>query len=220
MSRYTDCPFLNEYVIDDFLVSDDDPILYETQGTATESLVNLNHYDTMSRASTFSLSLESDSSPPRRRYSRRQRARQQIPSSQEVERQQRAEAERHALQGRNRRRIVVESDNEEVTAYIYGGGYFNVGLTAEEINILSTYMIVEWFGYQLASIENTRMKFSGSDFKFTSQANHMQKLLAIKKDYEREGFHLQRLYKRRKIDNKGKVISTLAKIVAPQGQEE
>ena len=114
----------------------------------------------------------------------------------------------------------VESGNEKVTAYIYGGGYFNVGLTAEEINILSTYMIVEWFGYQLASIENTRMKFSGSDFKFTSQANHMQKLLAIKKDYEREGFHLQRLYKRRKIDNKGKVISTLAKIVAPQGQEE
>ena len=114
----------------------------------------------------------------------------------------------------------VESDNEEVTAYIYGGGCFNVGLTAEEINILSTYMIVEWFGYQLASIENTRMKFSGSDFKFTSQANHMQKLLAIKKDYEREGFHLQRLYKRRKINNSGEVISTLAKIVAPQGQEE
>ena len=72
----------------------------------------------------------------------------------------------------------------------------------------------------MTSIENTRMKFSGSDFKFTSQANHMQKLLAIKKDYEREGFHLQRLYKRRKIDNKGKVISTLAKIIAPQGQEE
>ena len=40
------------------------------------------------------------------------------------------------------------------------------------------------------------MKFSGTDFKFTSQANHMQKLLVVKKDYEREGFHLQRLYKR------------------------
>jgi len=113
----------------------------------------------------------------------------------------------------------VESNGDEVIAYIYGGGYFNVGLTAEEINILSTYMIVEWFGYQLASIENTRMKFSGSDFKFTSQANHMQKLLTIKKDYEREGFHLQRLYKRRKISD-GQVVSTLAKIVAPQGQEE
>ena len=30
-------------------------------------------------------------------------------------------------------------------------------------------------GQQLASVENTRMKYSGSDFKFTSQANHMAK---------------------------------------------
>ena len=116
--------------------------------------------------------------------------------------------------------IGVESDGEEVTALIYNGGYFNTSLTAEEINILSTYMIVEWFGQQLASVEVTRMKYSGSDFKFTSQANHMQKLLAMKKDYEREGFHLQRLYKRRKINDKGQIVSTLAKIVAPQGQEE
>ena len=72
-------------------------------------------------------------------------------------------------------------------------GYFNVILTREEINILSTYMIVEWLGQQLASVENTRMKYSGNDFKFTSQANHMSKILTLKKDYEREGFHLQRL---------------------------
>lgn len=37
----------------------------------------------------------------------------------------------------------VESNDEEVTAIIYGGGYFNSVLTSEEINILSTYMIVE-----------------------------------------------------------------------------
>ena len=37
----------------------------------------------------------------------------------------------------------VESDNKEVSAIIYGGGRFNVALTPEEINILSTYMIVE-----------------------------------------------------------------------------
>jgi hypothetical protein len=107
----------------------------------------------------------------------------------------------------------VESDNQNVKVIIYSGGYFDNYLTAEEINILSTYMIVEWFGQQLASIENTRMKYSGSDFKFTSQANHMQKLLAIKKDYEREGFHLQRLYKRRKIDEDGMVRSTLSTIM-------
>lgn len=86
---------------------------------------------------------------------------------------------------------------------------YNIKLTAEEINIITTYMIVEWLGQQLASVENTRMKYSGSDFKFTSQANHMQKLLQMKKDYERQGFHLQRLYKRRYIDKDGRVRSTM-----------
>lgn len=109
----------------------------------------------------------------------------------------------------------VESDGKEAIAYIYGGGYFNVPLTSEEINILSTYMIVEWFGQQLASVEVTRMKYSGTDFKFTSQANHMQKLLTIKKDYEREGFHLQRLYKRRKLNNDGLVVSTFDQLSTP-----
>lgn len=92
-------------------------------------------------------------------------------------------------------------------------------LTREEINIISTYMIVEWIGQQLASVENTRMKYSGSDFKFTSQANHMQKLLQLKKDYEREGFHLQRLYKRRFQNKDGVYKSTFGQImkVQPRG---
>lgn len=114
----------------------------------------------------------------------------------------------------------VESGHVEVIANIYAGGHFNVDLTQEEINIISTYMIVEWLGQQLASVENTRMKYSGSDFKFTSQANHMQKLLTLKKDYEREGFHLQRLYKRRKKDKNGIMRSTMNMIVAPiEGRE-
>lgn len=90
---------------------------------------------------------------------------------------------------------------------------FKDWLTPEEINILATYMVEEWIGQQLASIENTRMKYSGADFKFTSQANHMQKLLALKKDYERKGFHLQRLYKRRRRDTEGIYHSTMYKIM-------
>ena len=43
----------------------------------------------------------------------------------------------------------------------------------------------------------------------------MQKLLALKKDYEREGFHLQRLYKRRKADENGIMRSTMGIIVEP-----
>lgn len=104
--------------------------------------------------------------------------------------------------------IGVESDQKEVPAILYEGGSFTSALTAEEINILATYMVVEWLGQQLASVENTRMKYSGSDFKFTSQANHMQKLLQLKKDYEREGFHLQRLYKRRQRDSETNVYKS------------
>ena len=106
-----------------------------------------------------------------------------------------------------------DSNNEVVTALIYGGGYFSCVLTQEEINILATYMIVEWLGQQLASVENTRMKYSGDDFKFTSQANHMNKILQVKKDYERKGFHLQILYKRRKADENGIMRSTFGSIM-------
>lgn len=107
----------------------------------------------------------------------------------------------------------VESEDKPVKAIIYSGGHFNVPLTAEEINVLSTYMIVEWMGQQLASVENTRMKYSGSDFKFTSQANHMAKILTVQKDYERKGFHLQRLYKRRIVDDEGNTKSTMGIIM-------
>ena len=96
--------------------------------------------------------------------------------------------------------------NEELEEY-------NIELTREEINIIATYMIVEWLGQQLASVEVTRMKYSGTDFKFTSQANHMQKLQSLKKDFERLGFHLQRLYKRRKADENGIMRSTFGQIM-------
>ena len=115
--------------------------------------------------------------------------------------------------------ITQKEEDEETgkTKVIDEYWAFTRPLTLEEVNILSTYMIVEWIGQQLASIDNARMKYSGSDFKFTSQANHMQKLLQMKKDYEREGFHLQRLYKRRILDLNGVYHSTIPKIMEPMG---
>jgi hypothetical protein len=80
-------------------------------------------------------------------------------------------------------------------------------------------MIVEWLGQQLATIELIRMKYSGSDFKFTSQANHMHKLKDLQKEYERKGFHLQRLYKRRKTDSKGIMRSTFGDIMSSSFKE-
>lgn len=90
---------------------------------------------------------------------------------------------------------------------------YNIDLTQEEINIIATYMIVEWMGQQLATVELIRMKYSGSDFKFTSQANHLHKLQNLQKEYERKGFHLQRLYKRRKADKNGIMKSTFGSIM-------
>lgn len=57
----------------------------------------------------------------------------------------------------------VDSDMLEVKCEIYNHGHFNCVLTNEEMNIIATYMVVEWLGQQLASIENTRMKYSGQD---------------------------------------------------------
>ena len=101
----------------------------------------------------------------------------------------------------------------DINDYDLAAGCFNVALSLDEINIISTYMVKEWLGQQLASVENTRMKYSGSDFKFTSQANHMAKLKNLAEIYKQEGFHLQRLYKRRKKDVNGIYRSTMGELM-------
>lgn len=93
---------------------------------------------------------------------------------------------------------------------------FKCLLTAEEIRIIRSYMVVEWINYQLASIENVRQKYSGSDFSFTSQASHMQRLMQLRETYRNEGFHLQRLYSRRKRLIDGSYASTFRKIMSKQ----
>ena len=85
--------------------------------------------------------------------------------------------------------------------------FFTSDLTNEEINILALLMKNAWLNRQITSIENTRQKYSGSDFKMTSQANHLAKLLELRKETRREEIHMQRLYKRRKRDEKGNIKS-------------
>lgn len=83
---------------------------------------------------------------------------------------------------------------------------YNIDLTEEEINILAILMYNTWLQRQIASIENTRMKYSGTDFKMTSQANHLSKLINLKQEAERQDRHMQRLYKRRKTKD-GQILS-------------
>ena len=111
-------------------------------------------------------------------------------------------------------------DLEEIPRVLVDRSSFNVELSQEEINILALLMKQAWVQRQVTSIENTRMKYSGSDFKFTSQANHMHKLKDLQKEYERKGFHLQRLYKRRKANNKGIMKSTFGSIMESSFKED
>lgn len=90
---------------------------------------------------------------------------------------------------------------------------YNSEITPEEMNILASLMVAEWLQRQLASVENTRMKYSGSDFKFTSQANHLDKLIKLKKTFDGDNRYLQRLYKRRKLNADGTISSNLGSIM-------
>ena len=93
-----------------------------------------------------------------------------------------------------------------------GDGYedassFTATLSSEEINILAILMMNSWLQRQITTIENIRMKYSGTDFKMTSQANHLAKLLTLLKETQRQSLHMQRLYKRRRTSTDGTIIS-------------
>ena len=97
----------------------------------------------------------------------------------------------------------IPEANQQVPRVIVDRSYFEAELTSEEVNILAILMKLGWVQRQVTSIENTRMKYSGPDFKMTSQANHLQKLLSLLTESHRDSLHMQRLYKRRKLSKKG-----------------
>ena len=102
---------------------------------------------------------------------------------------------------------LPEDADDEIPEVLIERSYFNAELTSEEINILAILMMCTWLNRQVASIENTRMKYSGTDFKMTSQANHLSKLLSLLAECQRQSHHMQRLYKRRYADENGEIHS-------------
>lgn len=92
------------------------------------------------------------------------------------------------------------------TGKVISKGKFNTELTLEEVNILSDLMLIEWFERQLATTRIVKQRYSGPDFKFTSQAAHMQRLQAIIEAKTKENGRMQSLYGRRKLNNKGQMV--------------
>lgn len=87
---------------------------------------------------------------------------------------------------------------EQIPLAVVEHSTFDDDLTSEEINILAILMMMGWVQRQVTSIENTRMKYTGADFKMTSQANHLSKLLTLLTECQRQSHHMQRLYRRRR----------------------
>jgi hypothetical protein len=98
----------------------------------------------------------------------------------------------------------AEPEFEDVEVEVYAEtDAFNTELTREEINIFAHLMLVEWVNRQLASVDVTKQAYSSRDFEFTSQANHLDKLIKLKESFSKEVTRLQRLYTRRKMDSNG-----------------
>lgn len=101
--------------------------------------------------------------------------------------------------------IIMENDDQ--TGYIIDNSVFEDDLTQEEILIIAKIMLNNWLQRQITSIENIRMKYSGTDFKMTSQANHLSKLITLQDKVKQQIHHYQRLYHRRRLNDDNKYES-------------
>ena len=114
---------------------------------------------------------------------------------------------------------IINNVSSDDGSEVQDNSYFEDDLSQEEINILAILMMNTWLQRQITSIENTRMKYSGSDFKMTSQANHLSKLINLKTETERQDRHMQRLYKRRKTLEDGKIVSNWSSLLETRAVE-
>lgn len=63
---------------------------------------------------------------------------------------------------------------------------FNSDLTDEEVLILGTLMVIEYLKPQIATLENLKQSVGSRDFSMTSQANHLNSLIRLKRDILRD----------------------------------
>lgn len=85
-----------------------------------------------------------------------------------------------------------------------GEATLNRDLSDEEINILAYGMIQIWLQRQMSTIELVRQKFSGVDFKLTSQASHLKTIMSLFQLTKDEHRRLQMLDSRREEVPDGK----------------
>lgn len=102
--------------------------------------------------------------------------------------------------------IGMVSPDGAVVSY----GKYGSNLTLEEIDIFASLMSAEWLNRQVLTVNLTRMKYSSKDFQFTSQANHIDKLLSTKNLFDSNNKRMQRMYQRRELDASGRATPNYA----------
>lgn len=100
----------------------------------------------------------------------------------------------------------------DITTNEDGEDIFTRNLTLEEQNILGMGMVQIWIQRQMSSIEVTRQKFSGADFKLTSQASHLKQLTTLMTTVKDEYRRMLMIYSRHEVKD-GKWKSTFGNMV-------
>jgi hypothetical protein len=59
-------------------------------------------------------------------------------------------------------------------------------LSGEEIEILASFMVLEWLTPQVYSVELIRQALGNREFQLSSQANHLKELKSLRKDTQIE----------------------------------
>ena len=75
-------------------------------------------------------------------------------------------------------------------------------------DILARLLVKAWAESERNLLMDIRNVLQDSDFKLTSQANHLSKLLNLLSEVQRQSHHLQRLYKRRRINKDSGMIES------------
>jgi hypothetical protein len=65
-------------------------------------------------------------------------------------------------------------------------GQFNQDLTEEEMNILATIMRKYWLNDKIYNLELLQQKMTSKDWKLTSQAGHLLRLIALNQELDKE----------------------------------
>ena len=106
--------------------------------------------------------------------------------------------------------LTYHKEDFSLDPYFDDESQFDNSLSDEEIDILANLMVSNWLQRQIMSIDNTRQQYYGNSFKLTSQASHLNTLVKLKEDLDKDIKKQQRLYGRRQIDQDGKVASAWA----------